>query len=111
MMKFLFVLLLAIGSAQAAPFIVSDPISQLPTGITAADIACVYQEGTNPSVSTPIAVWKTQSGPGCVVDFAGITGLHSYQFWYRQISTSIDLSPKAPFVFGLGAPQNLRVTQ
>jgi hypothetical protein len=102
--------LATMGQAAGPWYIVSDP-AVIPPGDTATSITCLYQIGSATPVATPLAVWKAQSGPGCVIDTSVFPpGQQALTVWYHS-SVTLQDSPKVPFVFGLNAPTGLRVTQ
>lgn len=80
---------------------VSDPD---PTG--AAD-KCVYQEGTNPPVETPVTVVPPALTGACDVVLDGFTtGQHNLQVWFKSTVWGV-ASAKVPFAFakpGAGGP-------
>lgn len=102
------VLWAAMTSAQAAPFLVSDPWP----ASGAQPTSCVYQEGTAAEVASPIVrVSATDTRVYCRWDQANITrAAHTYQVWARN---QWDKSTKVPFVYSAsvpGAPTGMRIT-
>ena len=114
-MKYLLtaLLLLSTSVVSGAPFLVSDPAPAPTAGDT---ITCVWQEGTNPAVSTPLAVYPaTQTGPGCKIELATFTaGTHNLNVWFHSALWGTD-SAQTPFVLqkpsaGGTGPATLRIT-
>jgi hypothetical protein len=107
-MRILAAMLLFPAIAAGAPFLVSDPD---PNPAYLRD-QCVYQDGTAAPVSTPLATYPGQSGPGCMIDLAGFAaGTHNLQVWYHTDLYKMD-SAKVPFtlsvpVAGGPGPANL----
>lgn len=102
-------LLMFATSVQAAPFLISDPD---PTG---AANKCIYQEGTDPAVETPVvAIPPSVLVGSCKIDLAGFSvGNHNLQVWFSSDLWGVT-SVKVPFAFarpsanGTG-PTNLRL--
>ena len=96
--------------AHGAPFLVSDPD---PTG--AAD-QCVYQEGSNTPVSSPIVVTPPALTGNCHIDLASFAaGTHSLQVSFKSTLWGVSSQPvpfalQKPAAGGTG-PANLRISQ
>ena len=100
MRKILLFLLLS-GSAQAAPFLVSDP--------DPAQIAdqCIYQEGTAAPVVTPTV------GFACRADMSGVTtGAHTLNVSFKSSQWGTQ-SAAVPFTFArpgaIAPPASIRL--
>lgn len=111
MKKLLFVLLFSLSPVTwGAPNITCDPEAS-----GNAD-AFVYQEGTNPPVSTPLVQIAPSILKSCKADVSGFSvGTHSLQVWFSNVVWG-GISPKAPFSFTkpgaiTTAPQNLQLSQ
>lgn len=107
-MKKLLWLLLFPCMVHAAPFLTSDAD---PTG--ASDI-CVYQDGTQPPVETPVVVVAPSLTGSCKADLASITtGTHNLQVWFKSTvwgvtSSKVNFQFTRPNATATG-PQNLKL--
>lgn len=102
--------LFALSECTHAARLVSDAD---PTG--AAD-KCVYQEGSQPAVETPVQIVPPALTGSCNITLDSFSaGAHNLQVWFRSSVWGVD-STKVPFGFtkpaaGGPGPTGLKITQ